>query len=106
MAHLRRRGLVIVERNARTRWGELDVVARDGRRLVFVEVKARRDSAWAAPLEALDARKRARLRRLVAAWLAEHPDRGPTDEVRLDAVGVVVDARGRLVALEHLEGAW
>jgi putative endonuclease len=43
---------------------------------------------------------------MAAAWLAETADRPHAAELRFDAIGVVVDARGRLVALDHLEGAF
>jgi putative endonuclease len=43
---------------------------------------------------------------MAAAWLTEHVDRPRTPELRFDAIGVTIDARGRLVALEHLEGAF
>ena len=48
-----------------------------------------------------------RIRRLARAWLADPQRVRPrATALRFDAVGVVVDARGRLLALEHLEGAW
>ena len=57
--HLIRRGFEIVERNYRTRWGELDIVAFDGRVLTFCEVKTRRARATgASPLEAVRPLKR------------------------------------------------
>ena len=104
-AHLERLGYRIVTRNHRTRFGELDIVAVDRETLVFCEVKTRRSGAW-GPWEALDARKRAQVRRIAGAYLATVPDRPRTANLRCDAIGVVIDARGRLVSLEHLEGAF
>jgi putative endonuclease len=118
--HLRRLGLEILARNVRTGAGEIDLVAGDGLRLVFVEVKTTRwvrsaaerpasSAAGAAAdvLERLGARQRRRLRGLALEWLRARPAgwRGAS-ELRFDAVGVAVDGRGRLLALEHLEGAW
>jgi len=103
--HLERRGFVILARNHRTRWGEIDLIAADTRRTVFCEVKTRRLGA-AGPFEGLREPQRRRLRRMAAAWLHEHPDRPRTPELRFDAVGVTIDAHGRLVALEHLEDAF
>lgn len=102
--HLERRGYAIVARNHRTRYGELDVVAADGRTLVFVEVKTRRGSG--APWDALHERKQRQVRRMAAAFLNEVSDRPRTSSVRFDAVGVTFDADGRLSALDHLEGAF
>ena len=48
-----------------------------------------------------------RLRRLAVAWLSEQRDDRPTArEIRFDAIGVTVDARDRLLRLDHLEAAW
>jgi len=110
--HLRRRGITVVARNVRTAEGEIDIVARDRGTLVFIEVKTRRsrsrDRAPAAtePLERLGRRQQARLRGLAAAYLREHARGRPYAAVRLDAIGVIVDSRERLLRLEHLEGAW
>jgi len=105
--HLTRRGFTILERNFRTRWGELDIVAFDGSTLAFCEVKTR----WLRrpgppPLEAVGPRKRGRVRRMAASWLSERPTRPYARSVRFDAIGVTFDARGQLVSLEHLEGAF
>ena len=102
--HLERRGLRILERNFRTRWGEIDLVAADDGALVFCEVKTRR-AGGGHPFESLRPLKRRQVRAIARAWLAggRRPLRR---ELRFDAIGVVVDARGRLVALDHLEGAF
>jgi putative endonuclease len=104
--HLMRRGFEIVERNYRTRWGELDIVAFDGRTLAFCEVKTRRTADGARPFEALHARKQAQVRHMALRWLSERGGRRFAPLLRFDAIGVTVDASGRLVALEHLEGAF
>lgn len=106
--HLTRRGFAILERNYRTRGGELDLVAFDGRVLVFCEVKTRRSGgSCGGPFEAVSAAKQARVRRLASSWLRERGRERPYAEVvRCDAIGVTVDAGGRLISLEHLEGAF
>src|SRR6185437_12425227 len=109
-AHLSRRGFTILDRNVRSRYGEIDIVACDGRVLAFVEVKTTRASrrpAATAPLERVGGAQRARLRRLALSWLLNRPrGRGRPPEVRFDAIGVVLAPDGRLLALEHVEGAW
>jgi putative endonuclease len=105
--HLTRRGFRVLDRNYRTRWGELDIVANDGRTLAFVEVKSRRASLrLGTPFEAVDLGKRAQVRKMGRAWLAAHPDRPWASAIRFDAIGLVFDRSGRLLALEHLEGAF
>jgi len=109
--HLEARGFEIVERNFRTRYGELDVVARDARALVFCEVKTRvvrvatRDVL--GPFAAIGARKQRQVRAMAREWLGQGRIEGPRPpELRFDAIGVSFDARGRLLSLEHLEGAF
>jgi putative endonuclease len=102
--HLARLGYEIVARNHRTRYGELDLVARDGRTLVFVEVKTRRGIG--RPWDNLDDRKRRQVRRMAVAYLNDVPDRPKTRHVRFDAIGVTFDAAGRLAALDHLQSAF
>jgi putative endonuclease len=102
--HLERRGFAIVARNHRTRFGEIDLVACDGRTLVFCEVKTRRGRG--DPWDALHPAKRAQVRRMARAYLAEAGDRPRVPHLRFDAIGVAIDARGRLTRLEHLEDAF
>ena len=104
--HLVRRGFQIVERNYRTRWGELDIIAFDGRTLAFCEVKTRRAAPGRSPLESVHGLKRSRVRKMAGRWLIERTDRPRADTLRFDAIGVTVDAAGRLLRLEHLEGAF
>jgi putative endonuclease len=103
-AHLERLGYAIVARNFRTRFGELDLVACDDATLVFCEVKTRRGRG--APWDALGPQKQARVRRMALVFLAEAADRPRVPGLRFDAIGVVLDAAGRLVRLDHLEGAF
>ena len=112
--HLVRRGFSILERNFRTRWGELDIVAFDGRTLVFCEVKSRRCSGAqddarqpvTLPFESLHPRKRHQVRKMARAWMTSRAQRPYAPMVRFDAIGVTFAARGELVRLEHLEGAF
>jgi putative endonuclease len=107
-AHLERLGLRVIARNVRVGAGEIDLIAFDGRTLVFAEVKTARARRGApgVPLERLGVAQRMRLRRAAVRWLAESPARPAARAIRFDAIGVLIDGRGRLVGLEHLEGAW
>jgi putative endonuclease len=108
--HLERAGYEVLARNARTRSGELDIIAANATCLVFCEVKtrvARSVSGTASPLLAIGPEKQRRLRLLAREWLPLHAHRhGRRPDVRFDAIGVAVTSSGRLMALEHLEDAF
>jgi len=105
--HLVRRGFRILERNFRTRWGELDIVAFDGQTLAFCEVKTRRlGPDGGTPFEALRGGKPRRVRMMAGAWMKERTDRPFARMIRCDAIAVTFDRAGQLVAIEHLEGAF
>ena len=110
--HLEARGYQLVERNFRTRYGELDVVARDARFLVFCEVKTRiargaPGKDVLGPFAAIGPRKQRQVRAMAREWLTHGRLEGPRPpEVRFDAIGVSFDPAGRLLALEHLEAAF
>lgn len=94
-------GWQVLDTNWRCRWGEIDIVARDGRELVVCEVKARQSRQAGTPLESVTTRKVKRLLRLGELWLEEHPDhRLP---LRLDAIGVQFDPQQRY-AIQYARG--
>jgi len=102
-------GWEIVERNARTRYGELDIVARDDDTLVFIEVKAAREGTQFGPerpILSVDFRKQRRVRRLATAWMSERRGQPPYEEIRFDAVGVTLDRAGRATAVDYVKGAF
>ena len=91
-------GYSVIDRNWRCRQGELDLVARRGRVVVFCEVKTRSSTAFGAPVEAVTRTKQARLRVLAARWLE---DSGlVAREIRFDVASVL---QGQI---EVLEGAF
>jgi putative endonuclease len=104
-AHFVRLGFEVLARRHRTRFGELDLVVSDGATLVFAEVKTRRAGSG-HPWDSLGEAKQAQVRRMGAAWLHDTPDRPWFESIRFDAVGVVLDAQGALVSLDHLESAF
>jgi putative endonuclease len=110
-AHLTGRGFDIVDRNFRTRYGELDLVASGAGCLVFCEVKARiarGPPGPFGPLAAVGPAKRRQVRRMAGRWLAERaaqPRERPS-VLRFDAIGVTLSPEGELVELEHVEDAF
>ena len=103
--YLVRDGWTLLGRNVRIGRGELDLIARRGDVLAFVEVKARRTTSYGSPEDAVDGRKRRQVARLAELWLAVRPWalRGVSD-VRFDVVAV--DASVRPPDVRHLPGAF
>lgn len=85
-------GYEILERNANTKAGEIDLVARHGETLCFVEVKARASRAYGPAVAAVTPAKQRRLGRAAALYLASRPWPGPC---RFDVLGLDLDATGR-----------
>jgi putative endonuclease len=96
---LQDRGYEIIDRNWRSPIGEIDLVAKDKDRLVFVEVKTRSGSGFGHPFEAITTNKVARMRRMVAEWCIAKQVSGV--KVRLDAIAVLTT--GGRVHIEHLK---
>lgn len=97
-----RMGFTVLDRNFRTKEGEIDLIVRHGRLLVFCEVKTRRSRRWGEPAEAVAYAKQARLRSTAAQWMrARSPGRV---ELRFDVVSIVIDS-GRPY-LTHIPGAF
>ena len=101
--HLERAGWVIADRNFRVGHREIDLVARRGEVVAFVEVKTRAGLGYGHPLESITARKRREVQQVAAAWVERHGREG--DVYRFDAVSVLVRAGGEPV-VEHVEDAW
>jgi putative endonuclease len=92
---LERRGYAIVARRYRRRHGEVDIIARDGTTLVFVEVKARDGRAFGEAVEAVTPIKRRRLARLALDYMTRH--RLVDCPCRFDVVAIQVDGEHPVV---------
>lgn len=101
-AYLTARGFAILNRNWRAGRAELDIIAREGDIVAFVEVKTRRGGPQ-EPLEAISREKKRRIRRAAAAWIAENP--GVGREFRFDAIGVRLDVGG-IAIVDHVRQAF
>ena len=90
------RGYVILKTNYRTRVGEIDVVAREGEVICFIEVKTRQDDGWDA-FEAVDKRKQYKIRRVAQQFLINEFE---TEDVpaRFDVLGIRSTQAGTLEA--------
>lgn len=89
-SYLIRRGYQILERNYRIRQGEIDLIARDGNYLVFIEVKYRKNEGSGHPAEAVDARKQQRIRQAAEHYLYCRRC-GEDTPCRFDVVSIIGD---------------
>jgi putative endonuclease len=101
---LRKRGLKIVGRRERDQFGELDLIAVDGRTVVFIEVKTRRSHGAGHPAEAVDADKQQRLTRLAVAYLKRHDLLEYS--ARFDVVAVTWPAGARKPVIDYYQNAF
>lgn len=99
---LEKKGYKVLERNFRCRYGEIDIVARDGKTVVFVEVKTRGSEAFGAPLSSVDARKQKKI--ALAAHFYIETNRLVDADLRFDAIGIE-DREGKLT-FEHVKDAF
>lgn len=101
--HLEAKGYRVIERNYRRREGEIDIIAQGGGVLAFVEVKCRRGNLMGTAVEALSRTKQRRLVALAQAYGLER--QGLPEQRRIDVIAVDLAPDGRLLSLEHIEGA-
>jgi putative endonuclease len=101
---LARCGYAILDKNVRTRAGEIDLVAKQGKTLVFVEVKTRKDLAGDPPQAAVNTRKQNRLGKLAHGYLKLRRLREMP--CRFDVVAVIVNDEGGVKAIRHIPNAF
>lgn len=102
--YLTKKGLNVILRNFHTRYGEIDIIARDSQYIIFAEVKTRNEFAVSVPSEWVDKQKQKKLMMTAALYLQNNP----TDlQPRFDVIEVVL-AKGsqELVSINHIENAF
>jgi len=100
---LARQGYEIIEKNFRCKEGEVDIIAKDGQFLVFVEVRAKNSRTFGTPEESVTPRKKEHLKNVPARYQETH-DNLPV-EWRIDFVAVELDGRGKPLRLEVIKNA-
>lgn len=95
---------IILEKNYRKPFGEVDIIARDRDILVFVEVKTRHSAMFGTPFEAVDGRKQRQISRVAQEYLQT---RGLIDTpARFDVIAVRLGRDNRAAAIDHLKNAF
>ena len=100
--HLIKNGYIILDKNVRTGYGEIDIVARQGEVVVFVEVKTRHSDLFGPPEVSINQRKKERLIQSTRSFMQEHPELG--DDWRIDVIAVQ-QQEPKKVEITHFEYA-
>lgn len=101
---LKKKGFTVLAEKYRSHLGEMDLVARDGKAIVFVEVKARQGTRGDPPQAGVNSRKQHRLARLALSYLSHHNLHGRP--CRFDVVAVTFDDAGAVEHVNHIENAF
>jgi putative endonuclease len=94
----------IVEKNYRKQYGEVDIIARDGDTLVFIEVKTRQTTVFGTPFEAVDARKQRQLSRIAQEYIQSH--RLGDEPARFDVIAVRLERDNQSATIDHMKNAF
>lgn len=95
--HLKKNGYKILERNYRTKLGEIDIIARDRDTLVFVEVKAKRSDRFGGPKEAVTFKKQQKISRIALLYLNETNQNNI--KARFDVVAILSSEDGTSIEI-------
>lgn len=99
--HLQIKGYEILQRNYRTKWGEVDIVAKDKNIVVFVEVKTKTTDKYGEPWEMVNQWKVEQVKKMGELWCREYAWEG---RVRMDVIGVwLAEAEPRIEHWESVE---
>ena len=101
--YLTRQGYEIIETNFRCKEGEVDIIAKDGGFLVFVEVRAKHNRNYGTPEESVTARKKQHLRNAAARYVESHQNLPA--EWRIDFVAVELNGYGSPTRIEVIKNA-
>ncbi len=96
--HLKKEGYLILERNYKTKYAEIDVVCRKKKELVFVEVRTKTNENFGSPEDTVDVEKIKRLKRSALGYIQKKRYQGPC---RIDLVCVVLNKEGDVERLTH-----
>ncbi len=99
--YLLSKGYELIEQNASSRWGEIDLIMKKGDRIVFVEVKSRRDDRKGKPYEAVTYGKLKHLARSMKYYILMN--KLEKSKFQLDVVGIILSYSGSVIDLRHYE---
>ena len=102
--YLKKKGYKILERQYKSQYGEIDIIAEHKKTLVFVEVKARRSDDFGLPEEAVDERK---LEKIIATGNCyQQKLKSKFEDVQVDVVSIIINKEFQIKELKHLTDVW
>lgn len=99
---LKEKGYRIIARNYKTYIGEIDIIAQDGNTMVFIEVKTRADELFGQPFEAVNRKKRHKMKNVALLYMKRHERNFP---VRFDVISIFYRENGKK-EIEHIMDAF
>ncbi len=101
---LNSRGFIVLERNYKVSFGEIDIIARKGDLLIFVEVKTRRNLDFGVPVESVNLEKQNRIRKIAEIYIKNKQLR--FKEIRFDVMSIILSSKGEILNWEYLPNAF
>lgn len=99
-------GYSIEGANYKTRFGEIDIVAADGKYLAFVEVKTRGEEAWESPCTWVTAAKQRKVALAAGGFLLQYGEKYADFQPRFDVMEVIMDSDKNILKIRHIENAF
>ncbi|MFA5384483.1 MAG: YraN family protein [Eubacteriales bacterium] len=104
VSYLRKKGYLLLQRNYRCPLGEIDIIAREGKTLVFIEVRSRSSDRFGTPQESVNRKKILKIYKVAQYYLkAVQKEEEP---VRFDVLALLFDIENQLKHLDHIKGAF
>ena len=100
---LKQKGFQIISRNYRQKTGEVDIIAKDGNTLVFIEVKTRSSLLFGQPFEAVTERKQTQLNRIALDYMTRN--KITNQAARFDVVSILIE-KNKKPEIEHLQNCF
>lgn len=98
--YLRKQKFIILERNFKKRYGEIDIIARQGQVLVFIEVKTRIGRAFGLPEESVTLRKLQEVKQTALLYKSFHPEL--PEQMRIDVISIELHADHSIANFKHI----
>lgn len=98
---LKKKGYQILENNFSNRFGEIDIIARDGETMVFVEVKAKKGLQFGRPEEMINRNKLQKIQRMSTIYL-----KGKPTLCRIDVIAIILSSDNKIIHLNHYKNVY